>query len=201
MADPTKNAHVYLDVSKHKEQIPKPEDLYPIPSLLLSCLLEISPKILKSGAWWSIGGDLSETIMGVHVRPKEIEIMTDGAGLDKVVRALSDYNMTPVEVKERKLDREAELDLKKYPVFERFTGAEFTHGGAKVTIQGDYQMKVGDWEWGDAFFFKPETINVALVRIPVMPLGLRSEIHITLGWLDRAHLISEAYAAAHLEKV
>jgi len=201
MANPAGNTHVYLDVTKHKEQIPKPEDLYPIPPDLLSCLLEIAPKILKSGAWWSIGGDLSENIMGVHVRPKEIEIMTDGVGLDKVVRALSDYNPRPINVEERRIEREAELDLRKYPVFERFTGAEFTRGGAKVTIQGDYRLKVGEWEWGDAFFFKPDTVNVALVRIPVMPLALRSEIHITLGWLDRAQLIAEAYAAAHAEKV
>jgi hypothetical protein len=201
MPDTAKSTHAYIDVAKYKEHIPKPEDLYPIPPVLLSCLLEISPKILKSGAWWSVGGDLSETIMGVHVRPKDIEIMTDGAGLDKVVGALSDYHLTPIGVTERKLDREAELDLKTYPVYERFTGAEFTHGGAKVTIQGDYQLKVGEWEWGDAYFFKPETINVALVRIPVMPLALRTEVQNTLGWLDRAHLIAEAYAAAHAEKV
>ncbi|MDA4123733.1 MAG: hypothetical protein OK456_11190 [Thaumarchaeota archaeon] len=200
MSDSNKNTHVYLDEATYKENIPKPEELFPIPSDLLGCLLEIAPKILKSGAWWSVCGDLSETIMGVHVRPSGIEIMTDGAGLSKVLDALSGYKATPIAV-ERRLNREAEVDLNKYPVFERFTGAEFTWNGAQVTIQGDYQLKVGDWEWGDPYFFKPEIINISTVRMPVMPLGLRTEIYITFGWLDRADLIAQAYAAAHKEQV
>jgi len=188
---------VYTGLVTPNRDVPKPEDIYNVPVEFISCLIEIAPKIQASGAWWSLTGDLSENMLDVHVRPAEIEILTDGVGFGKIASALSSYKLTPVAVTERKLDREAEPDANKYPIYERSTCTEFTLRGVKVTIQGDYQLKVGEWEWGDAFLFEPVFINLAGVQIPLMPLRLRTEIYLMLGWGDRAKLLTEAYNRAH----
>ncbi len=182
------------DESYDSAKGPRPEDIYPVPIELLNCVFEIAPRIQKSGAWWSLTGDLSENMMGVHVRPTEIEILTDGVGLEKVSEALSSYDLAPIVLTERKLDREAEvgLDFKTHPVFERCRFTEFASKGAKVAVKSDCQLKVGDWEWGDPLFFDPEFTNLRGIFIPLMPLSLKSELYITLGWLDRAKLISDA---------
>lgn len=178
-------------------RVPKPKEIFPVPEALLHSVFEIAPKIQGSGAWWAIAGDLSENVMGVHVEPSEIEILTDAAGLEKIFKALSSYNPSQIAAHERKLDREADLDLQKYPVFERSNLTELTVRGVKVMVKGDCQLKVADWEWGDPFYFDADFINIAGVNVPLMPLSIRSEIYITLGWLDRARLISEAYTKAH----
>lgn len=196
--------HTYLDDAHDPQEItrrkgPKPRDIYPIPIPLLSCLREIVPKILKSGAWWALGGDLAENLMGVQVHPTLIEILTDAAGVEKILSSLSDYNPTRVSPTERRLDRDAELDLRKYPIFERSGLSEFTIGATSVKIHADYQLRVGEWEWGDPLFFKVDTIDVVGLEVPLMPLTLKSEIYITLGWLDRATLISEAFRRAQIQ--
>jgi hypothetical protein len=178
-------------------KVPLPEDMYNVPANLLACVAEIAPRIKKSGAWWALGGDLSENMMGVFVRPKGVEILTDAVGVEKISGALSSYKLSPIEVRETRLERDADLDLKKYPVLVRSRCTEFTLNGANIAIHGDYQMKVGEWEWGDALFFDPDSINIAGLRVPVMPTSLKTELYITLGWNDRARLISEAFTRAH----
>jgi hypothetical protein len=201
MADSSVETHPHKDVhgqtGPSDSDVPTPEDIYNIPVGFVNCLIEIAPKIQQSGAWWSLSGDLGENLLDVHVRPTEIEIVTDELGLGKISSALSSYNLTPIAIKERRLDREAELDGNKYPVFEKCSYTEFTLKGTKVKVEGDYQLKVGEWEWGDTFFFDPTFVNVAGVQIPVMPLRLRSELYIVSGWGDRAKQISEAYTRAH----
>src|ERR1700722_9209741 len=95
-------------------KVPTPEELYLTPIIFISCMREIAPKIQKSGAWWSIGGDAAENLLDVHIRPKEIEIFTDKDGLQKIFGSVSEYNPSPIALVERKLDREAEPDDKKY---------------------------------------------------------------------------------------
>jgi hypothetical protein len=201
MSDPSvkmsKAEEVYAYIEQLGRKVPKPEDLYLTPVDFISCMREIAPKIEKSGAWWSLGGDAAENLMDVHVRPTEIEILTDKEGVEKIFEALSEYKPTPIAPMERKLDREAEPDDKKYPVFVRSMMTELTVKGARVTVNGEYQMKVGDWEWGDSLIFDPVFVNVAGVQIPVMSLRLRTEIYLMLGWGDRAQLISEATQRAH----
>ncbi len=196
--------HTYLDdahepAENTKRKGPKPQDIYPIPPLLLSCLREIAPKIMEAGVWWALGGDLAENLLGVQVSPTQIEILTDGAGLTKISTALSSYDATPVVVTERKLDREAELDFKKYPIFERSSLTEFTSKGARVRVHGDYQLKVGEWDWGDPLIFETDSVILLGLDVPLMPLRLKSEIYITLGWLERATLISEAFKRAQIK--
>ncbi|MDA4123732.1 MAG: hypothetical protein OK456_11185 [Thaumarchaeota archaeon] len=201
MVDSGVNPEAHEEVRKSPRRLggklPEPEDMYNVPTVLLSCILEIAPRIKKSGAWWSLGGDLAENLLSVYVRPVEVEILTDSAGLEKIANALSGYGLSPIQVREKRLEREADLDFKKYPVLVRSSNTDFTMNGTRVTVQADYQMKVGDWEWGDPLFFDPSYVNIGGVRIPLMPTSLKSELYITLGWRDRAKLISEAFTRAH----
>ena len=192
-----------LDSDTHDEHYdsakgPKPEDIFFVPNNLLACLYEIAPKIKESGAWWALTGDLSDSMRGVHLHATEVEILTDEAGLEKISNALSSYNPSPTQVKERRLERDAELGLgfDKYPILEKSTSTEFTWKGVKVIVKGNCQMKVGDWEWGDPLIFEPDAVNLRGVFIPLMPLGLKSEFYITLGWLDKARLVSDAVSRA-----
>jgi hypothetical protein len=178
-------------------KVPLPEDMYNVPANLLACVVEIAPKMKKTGAWWALGGDLSENMSGVFVRPRGVEILTNAAGVEKISSALSSYKLSPIEVRETRLDRDAELDLKKYPILVRSRYTEFTLNGTKVAVDGDYQMKVGEWDWGDPLFFDPDFVNIAGLRVPVMPTSLKTDLYITLGWNDRARLISEAFTRAH----
>jgi hypothetical protein len=190
-------ADIYSGLVELGRKVPKPEDLYLTPIKFISCMREIAPKLQKSGAWWSLGGDAAENLLDVHVRPTEIVIFTDKEGLPKIFDSVSEYGPSPIALVERKLDREAEPDDKKYPVFVRSTVTEFMARGAKVVVHGEYQMKVGEWEWGDSFFFDPVFVNIAGVPMPLMPLRLNTEIYLMLGWGDRAQLISEATQRAH----
>jgi len=178
-------------------KVPTAEDVYTVPLPIVRCLLDLAPRIHQSGAWWSLGGDLAENMLNVHVRPTEITILTDLAGIDAISGVLSNYRPAPVAERERRVERDGELDGQRYPIFERSRFTEFTTGGVRVLVHGDYQLKVGEWEWGDPLFFEPTFMSLAGTSIPLMPLKLKSEMYITLGWVDRAMLISDAYLRAH----
>jgi len=144
--------------------------------------------IEASGAWWCVSGDLAENLLDIHVRPVRVEILTTGDGVERILAALSKYNPEPSGLREERLDREAEIEGRRYPVYVRSIRTELRVKDVPVVINGDYQMKVGEWEWGDALYFRPVLHNVAGVLMPVFPL----EIYRTLGWMDRARLITDA---------
>jgi len=187
----------YPVVGDLARKVPTQEELYLTPVRLVSTLSEIAPKIVKTGAWWALTGDLGENLLDVHVRPTEIEILADAENVSKIRDALCEYEPSPISPMEKKLEREAEPDEKTYPVFVRGSATECVIKGTRVIIIGDYAMKVGEWEWGDPLVFEQTFVNVAGVQIPVMPLRLRSEFYIMLGWMDRAQLISESTQRAH----
>jgi hypothetical protein len=74
---------------------------------------------------------------------------------------------------------------------------DLTVHGAEVQVHGEYQMKVGEWEWGDPLEFKAPIVNIVGIRVPVLPIRLSSELYLTLGWSDRVEKISLAIAHAH----
>jgi hypothetical protein len=188
---------VYPNLVDPGSKVPHPDDIFLNPVGFIDCLRKIAPLMVDSGVWWALGGDAGENLLDVHVRAGGLEILTHQLSVKRVAGAVAGYNPTPVAVRERELDRQATPDDKSYPVYVRSTCTEFTVAGVSVAIHGDYQMKVGDWEWGDPFIFEPVLVNVAGVQIPVMPLRLKSEIYMMLGWLDRVELISDATARAH----
>jgi len=191
---------IYSGMAVPGRAVPRKEDIYNVPMKIVNCLVEIIPKIQATGAWWALGGDLSENMLDVHLRPTEVEVLTNGEGLEKIVNALSEYNPPPAKSREWKLDREAEPGLSandRYPVFVRSTNTQFISKGVKVVIHGDYQMKVGEWEWGDPLFFEPVFMNVASMQVPLTPLRVSSEIYLGLGWEDRATKVAEAFKRSH----
>jgi hypothetical protein len=189
--------NIYTDFVNPGQDAPKPEEIHILPISFVGCLQQIAPKLNGSGAWWSVAGDLSETLAGVTVDPKEIEILTNKDGIGKIHECLSEYGPPPITPIESTLAREADVQGKNYPVFVRSLSFALNIQGAPVVFHGDYQMKVGDWEWGDTIEFEPSQIFIVNTPVPVMPARLRSEIYISLGWLDRAKMIGDAIARAH----
>jgi hypothetical protein len=201
MSDPTiKRAtpkNILTEFTSSGSPAPKMEDIFVLPTSFIACIREITPKIDKSGAWWALGGDLAEMLGGVTVVPKEIEILTTAEDVKKIFGCLAEYNPSQIELVEKKLDREAEIDGTKYPIVVRSHQTCLTVHGAAVVVYGDYQMKVGDWDWGDPLQFRAPHANVTGSRVPVMPIRLASEFYLTLGWSDRVELISAAIHRAH----
>jgi len=64
-------------------------------------------------------------------------------------------------------------------------------------VHGDLRIKVGEWEWGDPLDFEPEYVYVVGVKVPVVPLKLKTELYLGLGWMDRVRKINEAMARRH----
>jgi hypothetical protein len=201
MSVPTSNpgtpSFMATNILKDDRDVPKPEDIFIVPVEIVRCLREIAPLIQASGAWWSLGGDLSENLLEVHVRPTEIVILTNADGMPRLLSALSRYSPPPARTLEERLDREAEVDGTNYPIYVRSMYSDLEIGGVSVRIHGEYQMKVGEWEWGDSLYFTPSFVNLAGVQIPLMPLRIKSEMYLMLGWSDRAALVSEAYSRSH----
>jgi hypothetical protein len=189
--------NIYTDFVNPGHEAPKPEEIYLLPISFVGCLRQIGPKLDASGAWWSVGGDLSENLAGVTVNPKEIQILTNKDGIGKVHECLREYGPPPIALLETTLDREADIQGKKYPVYVRSHSFALDIRGAPVVFHGDYQMKVGEWDWGDPLEFEPSRVFIVSTPVPVMPARLRSEIYISLGWLDRAQMIGDAITRAH----
>ena len=123
--------------------------------------------------------------------------MTDLDGLKDAVGRLSEYSPPEPKLTERTLSREAEIQNEKLPIRTRSHLTSFMIDNVPFQINGDFQYKVGAWEWGDTLLFVPQSVNVAGAVLPVMPLRLASELYLTLGWLDRVEMISDAVARAH----
>jgi hypothetical protein len=189
--------NIYTEFVNPGSKVPTADEIFLLPTAFIECLREIFPKIKDSGVWWAIGGELSEKLANVNLVPKEIEILTNEEGVGPLVRALASYGPTPISLVEYRLDREAEIDSKKYPVLIRSQRSEFSLKGVKVIIHGNYQIKVGEWDWGDSLEFKPAIANMVGMELNVMPVRLSSELYLTLGWLDRTEMISKAISAAH----
>ncbi len=105
---------------------------------------------------------------------------------------LAKYRVAAPAMMEKKLEREAKIGLKLHPVEIRSYRGQFNVNGSKLDVHGDLQIKVGDWEWGDPLDFYADYVYVVGVKVPVVPLQLKSEIYNGLGWRDRATKIHEA---------
>ncbi len=116
---------------------------------------------------------------GVSIEATHVEILTNKDGVQKISGALAEYDPTPITTIETKLDRDAEIEGKKYPVRVRSQRMDLTVHGAEVQVHGEYQMKVGEWEWGDPLEFKAPIVNIVGIRVPVLPIRLSSELYLT----------------------
>lgn len=178
-------------------KVPKPDEIFLQPLDMMISLREIAPRLNATGAWWALGGRAGENLLDVHVNPTRVVILTGDGGMEKLFPALAEFNPPKPQELLETLKRGAEVDEKSYPVLAKSIHTSFTVKGVNVSVYSDYQLKVGDWDWGDPFVFEPTYVSIVGVEVPVMPLRLRSEIYITLGWLDRAKLVTDATLRAH----
>ena len=180
------------DISTLGSPIPRPEEIVILPPKILGAATKIGRALKDVQAKWAFGGDAGEVMLGVNVHPDHLEIVTTKKGTEEICGVLAGYvTLAPAEV-EKKLDREADIEANMLPVYVKSYYAELSVDEVTVEIYGDEQLKVWEWEWGDPLDYEAEMINMVGTRVPAVPLKLKSEIDIGLGWLDRVGLISDA---------
>jgi hypothetical protein len=180
------------DVPVLGSRIPSPDEIVILPVSLLRATMKIGSALKDTKAKWAFGGDAAEIIKGVNVHTDHLEIVTTKDGTTEICNTLAGYVKLAPKDAEKKLDREADVDAKMLPVYVKSYYAELEVDTVKVEIYGDLQYKVAEWEWGDALDFQPEAVNIVGTNVPTLPLRLKSELDLGLGWLDRVELISDA---------
>jgi hypothetical protein len=175
-----------------ESKIPKAEELVVLNKPLLDATTMIGKALDGCTNKWALSGDVAEVISGVNVQPDHVTILTTREGCNEIVKKLAGHCISAPETGERKLKREAKVELKAYPVKIKSYRAQFDINGTRLDVHGDLQIKVGDWEWGDPLDYEPDYVYVIGVKIPVVPLQMKSEIYNGLGWRDRAVKIHEA---------
>ena len=175
-----------------RSKIPTPEEIVVLPPPLLGTAIKLGKALKDIHAKWALGGDAGEVMLGVNVESDHLEILTTKPGTEEIASKLNEYQAVAPEEREKTLAREAEIDGGRYPVFVKSPYAEFTINGTLVEVYGDLQLKVGEWEWGDPLDYEPTVVSVVGTSLPVVPLRLKSELDLGLGWLDRVKLISDA---------
>jgi hypothetical protein len=159
---------------------------------LLDCILSLNQLLKGVEAKWAIGGDAAEVICGVNVKPDRVTIVTTAEGCDEICSSLVRYQKRHPETREVTLERRADISGKFYPVQVRSRFGELKLEGSKVEVHGDVQIKVGDWDWGDSIDFEPNYVNVVGRKVPTVPLQLKTELYMGLGWLDRIEVMTKS---------
>ncbi len=181
-----------ISLPQIQSRIPKPEELVVLSKPLLDATIMIGKALIDCTNKWAVGGDVAEIISGVNVKPNHIAILTTRQGCDEVARKLAKYQIESPRTVERELERDANVDLKPYKVRIKSYTSRLNVEGSRLDVHGDLQIKVGDWDWGDPLDFEPDYVYVVGVKVPIVPLKMKSELYTGLGWTDRAAKIHEA---------
>ncbi|MGI0091827.1 MAG: hypothetical protein ACREBS_08965 [Nitrososphaerales archaeon] len=182
-----------------ESRIPAPEEFVVLSQTLLNATAKTGKELKDCVNSWALGGDAGELLFGVNIRPDHLTILTTKEGCDEISKKLVAYQVkkNSPEVVERELERTALMAANSYHVRIKSYFAEFSIDGTRLDVHGDLQIKVADWEWGDALEFEPETANIVGVTMPVVPLRLKKELYIGLGWTDRVKKINDALVRSH----
>jgi hypothetical protein len=192
---PDKSKH--LSIPLLESRVPKPEELVVVSQPILNATIALGQKLNDCSERWGIGGDTGEILSGVNVRPNHITILTTAKGCEEASKKLRAFHIDGPRSLERQLERNAEIDPKPLPVKVKSLSSQFRVEGERVNVHGDLQIKVGDWDWGDPLDFEPEYVYVVGVKVPVVPIELKTQLYMGLGWADRVKKISEAMARRH----
>jgi hypothetical protein len=157
-----------------------------IPLKYLDALLLLNSKLKDEHIQWAISGDLGEALRTVHVDPDCIEIVTNKEGAKKIFQSLREYNPQKLKRRTETLSRPAVIGEKEYRVRVRSHFFKFNMNSIIVKVYGDLQFQIADWEWGDKLEFEPDYIYVVGQKMAVVPLQLKYNLHLGLGWIDRA---------------
>jgi len=175
-----------------QSRIPRPEELVVLSKRLVDATVTIGEALKDCTNKWAIAGEVAEVISGVNVQANYIAILSTKDGCDEVARKLAKYQVEPPRTVERELDREANVDLKLHKVRIKSYTSRFDIEGSLLDVHGNLQIKVGEWDWGDPLDFDPDYVYVLVVKMPIIPLKIKSELYSGLGWTDRAIKIHEA---------
>jgi len=178
--------------------VPKAEEVVLVPQPILKASIKLLERLKGVvSANWAVGGDAGEVMMGVNVMPENLEILTTKEGCEQICKELAEYQTVAPAMMEKKLSREADVDGKMLPIYVRSHYGELSMDGVKVEVRGDEQIKVGEWDWGDPLDFTADYTYIPGGKLPIVPLGLKSELYLGLGWLDRVTLVSDAVLQKH----
>src|SRR2546428_254931 len=181
-----------FDLPQIQSRMPKPEELVVLGKPLLDATIIIGKALMDCKNIWAIGGDVAEVVSGVNVQPNHIAILSTKDGCDEIAQKLADYQVEPPHMVERVLDRDASVDLRLHKVRIKSYTSRFDIEGSRLDVHGNLQIKVGDWDWGDPLDFEPDYVYAVGVKVPIVPLKMKSELYTGLGWTDRATKIHEA---------
>ena len=181
-----------IDLLQIQSRIPKPEELVVLSKPLLDATIIIGKALMDCENKWAVGGDVAEVISGVNVQPNHITILSTKDGCEEVARKLVKYQVEPPHDVESELDRDAIVDLKPHKVRIKSYSSRFDVEGSQLNVHGNLRIKVGEWDWGDPLDFDPDYVYVLGVKMPIVPLKMKSELYSGLGWTDRAIKIHEA---------
>jgi len=170
----------------------KQEEIVLLPLPLLRATVKISQALKDAKEKWAFGGDAAEITKGVNVSADHLEIVTTKAGTEEICKFLADYVTLPPAEVEKKLWRDAYVDAAMFPVCIKSHYSEVTVDKVKVEVYGDLQYNVGEWGWGDPVDYEAEYVNIVGANVPILPLRLKAELDMGLGWYDRVELISDA---------
>jgi aminoglycoside-2''-adenylyltransferase len=173
-------------------RVPRPDEIIILSAPLLRATVKIGTALKDAQAKWAFGGDAGEIIKGVNVKTDHLEIVTTNAGTEEICRVLAGYVTLPPATAEKRLSRGADFGGKMLPIYIKSHYAELTVDGVRVEVYGDLQFKVAEWDWGDPIDYEVERVNIIGKNVPTLPLRLKSELDLGLGWLDRVELISDA---------
>jgi len=179
-----------------ESRIPKPEELVVLSKPLLDATITIGNALNDCTNTWALAGDVAEVISGVNVQADQIAIITNRKGCDEIAGKLARYQVEPPRIVEKELERDAKVDLKPYKIRIKSYACPFDVEGSRLNVHGDLQIKVGDWDWGDPLDVQPDFIYVVGIKVPIVPLKMKSELYAGLGWTDRAMKIHEAVKRA-----
>lgn len=186
-----------LNIPIFQSRVPKPEELVVLDKPLLEATLEVGKLLKDCQAKWALAGDIGEILNGVNVRPDHLTILTNLAGCEEVGKKLERFQVEASRPVETQIKRNAEIGPKPLPITIKSYASQFNLNGQKLNVHGDLRIKVGDWDWGDPLEYEPEYVYVVGARVPVVPLALKTQLYVGLGWMDRVRKINEAMTRRH----
>ena len=186
-----------LNIPVFQSRIPKPEELVVLDKPLLEATIEVGNLLKDCKAKWALGGDIGEILNGVNVQPDHITILTNVVGCEEISTKLKGFQVEASKLVETQIKRNAEIEPKPLPIMIKSYTSRFDLNGQRLYVHGDLRIKVGDWDWGDPLDYEPEYVYVVGVKVPVVPLELKTRLYRGLGWYDRVSKIHAAMARRH----
>jgi len=128
-----------------------------IDSRILNALEIIVGYLGSKDLHWTVMGSLSLALQGVHINPKDIDILTDEQGALQIGALLEEYEVEPI-------------NFSRTEVFESHYGLYFIEG-VKVEVMGNLRVQVdGKWVPLSSGLKFPLFVQQNSLNIPVSPL-------------------------------